>query len=175
MLPGAAFASDAMPIQVTTVGKDLFIDAASLEQWPLPAQGLAVHPRSGGTFMRGISWLHRDAGLLSLTDAIARATSIPAQILRPCSPEFQHKGHLAVGADADIAVFDIEKLEPHTDYTSVRASQGMSYVLVGGIQVIAEGQLKTQALAGKEIRSLAELISGSKRDPSAPLVSGRDK
>lgn len=150
-LPGAAFASDAMPVQATTAGKEFIDDVLNFSQWPLPEQGLAVHPRSSGTFIRGISWLHRDAGIISLNDAIARSTAIPAQILRSCSAQFQQKGHIGAGADADVVVFDVDRLEPNTDYSRVAPSQGMDYVLVSGTEVIAEGQLQTDALPGQAL------------------------
>lgn len=148
-LPGAAFASDAMPVQATTVGKELFGDVLYFDQWPLPAQGLAVHPRSSGTFVRGISWLHRDAGAIDLTEAIARSTQIPAQILRSVSTRFRQKGHLGVGADADVVVFDLDRLRANTDYTKVRPSEGMDYVLVNGTEVITAGELVTDAAPGQ--------------------------
>lgn len=148
-LPGAAFASDAMPVQATSAGEQLFDDVIELSQWPLPARGLAVHPRSSSTFVRGISWLHRDSSVIGLSDAIARCSTIPAEILRSCGTEFHRKGHLGVGADADVVVFDLDRLEPNTDFTRVQPSRGMTAVLVDGVEVVAAGELRSEALSGR--------------------------
>ena len=45
----------------------------------------------------------------------------------------QNKGHLAVGADADITIFDYEKIRDNATFAQpVLAPEGIDYVLIGG-------------------------------------------
>lgn len=150
-LPSAAFASDAMPVKVAeeSAGEQLRAgDITELDQWPLPAE-LTVHPRASSCFTKGISWLARDTGTLTLSETIARSSTIPAQILRPSAPGFEMKGHLGLGADADVVVFDLEAMEPATSYTEVTPSRGVTDLLVGGVSVVADGVLQPASCPGR--------------------------
>jgi N-acyl-D-glutamate deacylase len=58
-----------------------------------------------------------------------------------------------VGADADIIVFDLDKVEDKATYVNpTLTSAGMSYVIVNGTPVIDNGNLDTKARPGKPIR-----------------------
>ncbi|QFG69495.1 amidohydrolase family protein [Ornithinimicrobium pratense] len=144
VLAGAAFASDAMPVQsLSGPGDDEHGrtgDATELDEWPVP-NGYTVHPRSLACFTRAISWLHRDTGLLSLSEVITRCSVIPARILRPALPAMTAKGHLAVGADADVVVINLGELDPHTEFAPVRATHGITDVFVAGTPLIQDGEL----------------------------------
>ena len=144
-LPGAVFASDAMPLKAPRGSGE-----ADIMQWPLP-KAVATHPRSTACFTRALAWLHRDTGVLGLQEVIARSTVMPAEIVRPAAPQMKHKGHLGLGADADLVIFDLEALDPNTSLTPVGPSNGMDHVLVGGVPVIAEGQLVPAALPGQPL------------------------
>lgn len=146
-LPGACFGSDAMPLKAIP-GRG----APDLMQWPL-SEDVATHPRSTACFTRALAWLFRDTSTLSLEDVIWRSTTMPARILRPTCPELQKKGHLGVGADADVVVFDMDSLEPNTSFAPAKPSRGMEYVLVAGEAVIDHGTLREQALPGRQILS----------------------
>lgn len=145
-LEGAVFAADAMPI--TPVQGT---SADSLE-WPLPEE-FSAHPRSTACFTRALAWLHRDSGVLGLAEVIARSTTLPAQILRPASPAMAAKGHLGVGADADVVIFDLDALKPNTSVSPVRPSKGVDHVLIGGAEVIVDGELLPEALPGQAVLS----------------------
>lgn len=145
-LEGAAFASDAMVVQSLTErpgGVD-----ADLGHWPLPTEGITVHPRTTSCFVRALSWLHRDTGTLSLAEVIERSSAVPARILRGSVPAMNHKGHLAVGADADLVVFDLERLEPNVSFVPVTPSKGVEHVLVGGEPVVRDGELLPERKPG---------------------------
>ncbi|NLS10370.1 amidohydrolase family protein [Nesterenkonia sp. MY13] len=141
-LPGALFASDAMPLKPLQGQGEV-----DIMQWPLP-EGVSAHPRSTACFTRALAWLHRDRGLLELSDVIARSTVMPAQLLRGAIPAMERKGHLGLGADADLVIFDLEALQPNTSISPVEASRGVEHLLVGGTPVISDGELLTGALPG---------------------------
>ena len=73
---------------------------------PLLSYDRKVVPNGAGTSTRILGQYVRDEGLLSLSDAIARLSLYPAQRLETFAPAFAQKGRIAVGADADIVVFD---------------------------------------------------------------------
>ena len=78
---------------------------------------------------------------------------MPAQTIEGYVPQMKKKGRLQEGMDADILVFDLNDIKVNADYVnSVRASEGMSYVLVNGKPVIENGKLLLDAAPGKPIR-----------------------
>lgn len=151
--PDAAIASDAMPL--TFFGAESERRAAECaavgDVWPLPP-GLIAHPRSTGCFARALSWLVRETGTLTLTEAIRRSSLVPARILEAAAPAMRTKGRLKVGADADVTVFDPRTVAARGDYRTLRTSTGFRHVFVGGRQVVADGRLDTTAFPGAPIR-----------------------
>src|SRR5207237_10375165 len=59
------------------------------------------HPRAAGTYARVLGRYVREQHALPLMDALRKMTSMPADRLG-----LKNKGRLAVGADADVTVFD---------------------------------------------------------------------
>jgi len=96
-------------------------------------EGDQNHPRAAGTFSRVLGRYVREEGILSLTDALAKMTILPATRLQTAAPAMARKGRLQAGADADITVFD-----PATvgDLATVddpsQESVGIDWVLVAG-------------------------------------------
>lgn len=146
LLPDAAFASDAMPVQQLAGAGD----GADDHPWPVP-ESVTVHPRATSCYARALTWLHRDTGLLSLSETVARATSIPAGILRPAVPAMARKGHLGVGADADLTVLDLAELTPSRSFHPVTPTRGVRHVLVDGVAVVEDGALVTGARPGRAL------------------------
>ena len=146
LYPGGAIASDAMPWTMPD-GVGYAGDA-----WPLP-DDVSSHPRSAGTFTRFISQWVRERQAISLLDGIAKCTSIPAGILAPSTPDMLAKGRLAVGADADIVVFDLATLTDRAEFTAMnRQAEGVRHLLVGGKPVIADGIMDVAARPGRPVR-----------------------
>lgn len=105
------------------------------------------HPRAYAAFARIITKYVREDHALTLPDAIRKMTALPAQRM-----DLTQRGVLKVGMWADIDVFDPAKLRaPATFEQPKQLAQGMSYVLVNGVPVIADGKM-TSALPGKVLR-----------------------
>jgi N-acyl-D-glutamate deacylase len=86
-------------------------------------------------------------------EAIRKVTLIPAQTLEKSTLQMASKGRLKVGADADIVVFDLDKVEDKATYVDpTQTSTGMSYVIVNGTLVIDNGTLDTKVRPGMPIR-----------------------
>lgn len=140
-----AIESDAMPWVVN--GENYDGDA-----WPLP-EGAFAHPRSNGSFAKVLRFWVRERGVLSLSDAVKKMSLIPAQILEESVPQMRKKGRIQVGMDADIVVFDLEKVADKSTFTEPnQPAVGFSYVLVGGVMVVEKGKLNTDAAPGEAIR-----------------------
>ncbi len=85
------------------------------------------HPRASGSFPRFLAEFARK-GDLSLYQAIEKMTAIPANRLGLAS-----KGRLNVGADADITIFDFEKIQDGATFSEpILPPTGIDYVLIGG-------------------------------------------
>ena len=60
-----------------------------------------AHPRSAGTFSRVLGVYVREQKTLTLMQALAKMTIMPARRLEPMAPGMKDKGRIRVGADAD--------------------------------------------------------------------------
>lgn len=139
-------ASDAMPLQ--GAGGTVLTGT----EWPPPA-GAVTHPRSTGTFARTLGVFVREAELLSLPEAIRRASLLPAQLLERVAPAARRKGRLQVGADADVVVFDPLTVHDRSTYDNpTQHSQGFRHVLVDGQFVVHDGELDLDAMPGRPLR-----------------------
>lgn len=105
------------------------------------------HPRAYGTFPRVLRKYVREERRLSLEEAIRKFTSLPASRLR-----LADRGVLKSGQWADVVVFDPATVTDKATFEAPnRLSEGMQWVLVNGVPVIAEGKL-TGALPGVVLR-----------------------
>ena len=87
------------------------------------------------------------AGKLTLTDAIARMTALPAEQLG-----LERKGTLRVGADADVVIFDAATILDRATFDDpLVAPAGIEYVLIGGEIALDHGEVM-RADAGRAVR-----------------------
>jgi dihydroorotase/N-acyl-D-amino-acid deacylase len=105
------------------------------------------HPRAYGTFPRILRKYVREEHKLTLEDAIRKFTALPAQRMR-----LADRGVLKQGMWADVVIFDPDSIRDVATFDNPnQLAVGMSYVLVNGVPVIAEGKM-TNALPGKVVR-----------------------
>jgi N-acyl-D-aspartate/D-glutamate deacylase len=111
-----------------------------------PSGGLP-HPRLYGAFPRFIAKMVREEKAISLETAIAKMTSKPAEIFG-----ITNKGRLAKGYDADINIFDLDRIRDTATYTEpVSLAEGFCRVIVNGRTAVRDDTL-TGAKAGRFLR-----------------------
>ncbi len=117
-------------------------------------EGDKNHPRSTGCFARAIGRYTREEGVLPLMDALAKATILPARLTQQGAPQMRKKGRVQIGADADLTVFDPERL---IDRSTIEApgteSDGVEFVVVGGEVVREQGRNRRDTRPGVAITS----------------------
>jgi len=112
------------------------------------------HPRAAGTYSRVLGRYVREQGALGLMQALRKMTLMPAQRLEARVASMRDKGRVRVGADADLVVFDPERIVDHATYEQpAQFSEGMRYVLVNGQFVVREGQVVQGATPGRPVRA----------------------
>jgi N-acyl-D-aspartate/D-glutamate deacylase len=112
------------------------------------------HPRGAGTFARVLGQYVRQEHALSLMDAVRKSSLMPARRLESMSPAMRQKGRLAVGADADISVFDPARvIDKATFENAAQYSEGFRHVLVEGTFVVRDGKLQDGVAPGQAIRA----------------------
>ncbi|MCH8827538.1 MAG: amidohydrolase family protein [Chloroflexi bacterium] len=113
------------------------------------------HPRTAGSYSLVLGRYVRERKLLSLTEAIAKMTIMPAKRLENRATAFKNKGRIKAGADADITIFDPATVIDRSTYEQPTLPPvGMRHVLVGGHFVVRDGQLQAGATPGQGILAL---------------------
>jgi N-acyl-D-amino-acid deacylase len=108
-----------------------------------PGSGMP-HPRNNGAFARRLATYVRERNVVDVEFAIRSMTSLPATVFG-----MKDRGVIREGAIADIAVFDMAAIRDRSTYDDPhRIAEGMAWVLVNGVPVIANGKF-TEALPGK--------------------------
>jgi N-acyl-D-amino-acid deacylase len=105
------------------------------------------HPRAYGTFPHILRKYVREDHKLRLEEAIRKFSALPAQRIR-----LTDRGVLKKGMWADVVIFDPGAIRDVATFENPnQLSEGMQYVLVNGVPVIANGK-QTDALPGKVVR-----------------------
>ena len=111
------------------------------------------HPRGAGTYARVLGYYVREQHALTLMEALRKMTLMPAQRLQVRAPMMKNKGRVKVGADADLTVFDPQRVIDKATYEKVAYSEGIEYVVVGGVPVVSAGKLVDGGNPGEAIRA----------------------
>ena len=102
------------------------------------------HPRSYGTFPRVLGEYAREERVLTLPQAVHKMTALPARRLG-----LKDRGVVAVGAKADLVVFDARRVADRATYQEPHQyPSGIEHVLVNGCFVIKGGE-HTGSLPGR--------------------------
>jgi N-acyl-D-glutamate deacylase len=145
LFPGGAIASDAGQWQIGA-------HVIQGDVWPLPDNAFA-HPRSAGTFSRFLREYVRERQAISLRDALAKTSLIPARILEQSVPQMRSKARIAEGMDADLVVFDLATITDRATYEKpAQTSTGIRHVIVAGVPVIENGTLDPNSRPGRPVR-----------------------
>ncbi|MCS3841865.1 family 20 glycosylhydrolase [Microbacterium sp. AK031] len=142
--------------------------------------GAKPHPRGFGAFARYLGHYVREAGVLTLEEAVRHLSGTPAARLglqRGDAP----RGVISEGATADLVLFDPERIAAGATFDEPRTDPvGVVEVLIDGIPVVEGGRI-TGDTPGRALRmpptphrATVPLI-GSRIDPAAaPFVWTQD-
>ena len=113
----------------------------------VPGEGVP-HPRNYGTFARVLAYYVRDTHTISTGEAIFKMSKLPADRVG-----LINRGRIQVGAIADIAVMDLEKVQDHASFDKPHQyATGVQHVLVNG-QLVLKNGVMTGNRPGRALRS----------------------
>lgn len=105
------------------------------------------HPRGSGTFPRLIREYVVEKRLLTLEEALEKITWMPAQRMG-----LFRKGSLQIGSDADITIFDLNRIRDGATYQNpLEQPEGIEYVMINGELALKHGEIVKNRL-GRSVR-----------------------
>ena len=114
------------------------------------------HPRTAGTYSLILGRYVRERAVLSLSEALAKCSLLPAQRLENRAPALATKGRLRAGMDADIVVFNPGTVIDNATYEEpTLAPTGIEHVIVGGVPVVVASEVVAGVLPGQGVRAPA--------------------
>ncbi len=120
---------------------------------PMQSKDKNVAPHNGA-FSKILGRYVRDTPLLDISTALSKMTLLPAQRLEKIAPLLAKKGRLQIGADADITVFNAERIIDNATYKNpYQTADGIEHVIVNGVLIVKEGKLVDNTYPGRELRT----------------------
>ena len=108
------------------------------------------HPRAAGTYAHVLGRYVREQHALSLMDALRKMTVMPADRIG-----LKSKGRIAMGADADLTVFDPARVIDRATFENPDLpSEGIPYVVVAGTVVVRDGKAQETAMPSRAVTSV---------------------
>ncbi len=105
------------------------------------------HPRASATFPHAITYFVKEKKIFTLEQMIRKMTGLTADAL-----SIRNKGYIRDGYDADLVLFDYDRLRDTATYTNSNSlTEGIDYVFVNG-QIVYQDQKLTGIYSGKMIR-----------------------
>jgi N-acyl-D-aspartate/D-glutamate deacylase len=105
------------------------------------------HPRAAGSYARVLGRYVREQHVLSLDAALRKMSLSPAKRLG-----LSAKGRIQPGADADITVFDPERVMDRATFENPgQPSEGIPHVMVNGVWVVKDSQLQPNTFPGQGV------------------------
>ena len=105
------------------------------------------HPRLRASFPRALAKYVRERKTVTLPEMIRKITAMPAAVYGLTT-----KGLLREGFDADICVFDPDKIRDHATFTDCAArATGLCYVLVSG-EIVVKDAVHNGKRVGRVLR-----------------------
>jgi N-acyl-D-aspartate/D-glutamate deacylase len=115
------------------------------------------HPRTSGTYSKVLGRFVREAGSLTLMDALRKMTLMPARRLEARVPAMRNKGRIRVGADADLTIFDAARVIDRATYREPSLPpEGIHHVIVNGVPVVRMGKIVAGTAPGRAVRAPRE-------------------
>jgi dihydroorotase len=112
-----------------------------------------AHPRGAGSYARILGRYVREQKTLTMMEALRKMSLMPARRLENVVPQMKDKGRIRVGADADITIFDADRvIDKATFAEPAQASAGIVHVLVNGKVVVRNEKLVDGVTPGEPIR-----------------------
>ncbi|MBQ4320889.1 MAG: amidohydrolase family protein [Oscillospiraceae bacterium] len=150
--------ANAVSIQGTVFFEEIMVDSVvkdPIYMWQTDSTVSDLSAGDKANVLNYISMIYffiryvRDLGVISIQDAVKKVGSVPAQHFM-----LEGRGVLEAGKYADINVFDIHALKMNaTPEDPCHYSEGMDYVIVNGVPVIAKGEY-TGKRPGRVLRHL---------------------
>lgn len=117
-----------------------------------PSAQYHPHPRGCGTFPRVFAQYVREKALLTIEEAIHKATGEAAELFH-----LSNRGLLSAGYSADIVIFDSQTIADTASYDEPFGEPlGIDYVIVNGVVAVDHGALTSARPAGVPVRNANE-------------------
>ena len=128
-----------------------------MEDFDTPFESINTHPRTAGAHAKVLRLTREEKVDLTLMQAISKMSYQYAKFLQDNGVEqMANKGRLKVGADADITIFDPEKVRDNSTLEKGKngaPSTGIPYVIVNGTVVVDNSRVLKGVYAGRPIRA----------------------